>query len=85
MIELGNKVLHIPSNKLCYVVFINIKEPKYLIRFPNMHATDVYEVEVEEIEEAVLIASEPEIVDSGIGTEGVKVNKDIKKISEELK
>ena len=85
MIELGNKVLHIPSNKLCYIVFINVKEPKYLIRFPNMHATDVYEVEVEEIEEAVLIASEPEIVDSGIGTEGVKVNKDIKKISEELK
>ena len=68
MFELGNKVLHIPSNKLCYVVFINVKEPKYLIRFPNMHATDVYEVEVEEIEEAVLIASEPEIVDSGIGT-----------------
>ena len=85
MIELGNKVLHIPSNKLCYVVFINVKEPKYLIRFPNMHATDVYEVEVEEIEEAVLIASEVATVEEMRGTDGVIVNKNIKKISEELK
>ena len=85
MVIVGSRAIHLPTGRECFVIYINLKEPKYKDRFPNMHATDVYEVEVEEIEEAVLIASEPEIVDSGIGTEGVKVNKDIKKISEELK
>jgi len=86
MVIVGSRAIHLPTGRECFVIYINLKEPKYKVRFPNMHATDVYETELEEIEPAEpLIASEVETAEDLRGTDGVIVNKNIKKIREELK
>ena len=73
MFELGAKVIHIPSNKECFVVYLNVKEPKYRVRFPDMYAKDVYDVELEEIKEEPIIASEPALEEAAIGEENLQV------------
>ena len=77
MFELGAKVIHIPSNKECFVVYLNGKEPKYRVRFPDMYAKDVYEVELEEIKEEPLLASEPSLEEVVIGDEHLQVKSKI--------
>ena len=84
MFELGTKVIHIPSNKECLVVYLNGKEPKYRVRFPDMYAKDVYEVELEEIKEEPLLASEPALEEVVIGDESMQI-KSFTKVKENMK
>ena len=74
MIQLGTNVVHIASQKKCFVIYINDKEPKYRVRFPDMYAMDVYTTELEELEkEEPLLASEPVVGEILIGAESMQV------------
>ena len=84
MFELGAKVIHKPSNKECFVVYLNGKEPKYRVRFPDMYAKDVYEVELEEIKEEPLLASEPALEEVVVGDESMQI-KSFTKVKEKMK
>ena len=91
MFELGAKVIHIPSNKECFVVYHNDKEPKYKIRFLDKHSMDMYTTELEVAKpEEQLLASEPALEEVVVGDETLQVKsktgiKEKMKGSEEIK
>ena len=74
MIQLGTEVLHIVSQRKCFIIYINNKEPKYKVRFPDMYVTDVYTTELAEIgKEEPLLASEPVLDEILLGEENLQI------------